>query len=398
MGIIDIAKSIAKDAHKNQKRAHGTDYIDHPFSVAALLKDVAALLDLELSDNLVASALLHDAVEDSALTRSALDARTNDEIAERVFHLTKVARAGESKSQRDERYYATLLNDADPMTCLIKICDRLHNLSELKLTGDDARIARYQAATLKEVLPLCSRFSDERKGLLEGALHFALSMSQPQRHKHFGGLYALINVDERTSADEAFDLAKSVAFGGAQVMQLRAKGQHDTDTLAFAKRLATLCAEHKIVFVVNDRPDIATLSGADFVHVGQHDLPSIDIKKHFSLKTGTSCHTLDDLRNAADANDYVALGPVYESRTKKGHANVTGLAMVQKGAQEIDKPICVIGGIDTPARMFDVAKAGAKSAALISALALAQSPRFEAFRLSLAFAMGTCAMKEKTHV
>ncbi|MDR1622522.1 MAG: thiamine phosphate synthase, partial [Synergistaceae bacterium] len=115
--------------------------------------------------------------------------------------------------------------------------------------------------------------------------------------------------------------------GGATAIQLRDKSMDGGELLATAKRMARLCGEHGALFIVNDRLDVALLSGADGVHLGQSDLPVAEARglAPRPFVVGASAHTADEAERAEkDGADYLGVGAVFETGSKGG-ANVIGL-------------------------------------------------------------------------
>jgi thiamine-phosphate pyrophosphorylase len=129
--------------------------------------------------------------------------------------------------------------------------------------------------------------------------------------------------------------------------------------------------------IVNDRPDIAAITGASGVHVGQDDLPVEDARKICKppLWVGVSTHNLNQLREAdATSADYIAVGPVFPTETKENPDPVVGLELLRAARQLTRKPLVAIGGI-TIESAAEVYAAGADSLAVIRDLALAANPQ-----------------------
>jgi thiamine-phosphate pyrophosphorylase len=113
--------------------------------------------------------------------------------------------------------------------------------------------------------------------------------------------------------------AEQAILGGADCIQLREKDLQGGELLSRARRLAELCRRHRVPCVINDRPDVAILAGADGVHVGQDDLPAREVRQIVGgrMIVGVSTHDLAQARRAvADGADYVGVGPVFRSATK----------------------------------------------------------------------------------
>jgi len=174
--------------------------------------------------------------------------------------------------------------------------------------------------------------------------------------------------------EEAFSI---LADAGLNVIQLRHKGTSREFT-EIAISLAKLAAEYDARFIVNDRPDIALISGAHGVHLGQTDLPPAEARKLLGEKAivGYSTHTIEQLRAAkSEPVDYIAFGPIFQSRTKQGHATPVGLELLTLAKQICGKiPLTAIGGINAR-NIFAVLSAGADSAAVISEIFGAPEPK-----------------------
>lgn len=130
-------------------------------------------------------------------------------------------------------------------------------------------------------------------------------------------LYVLIT--EQLCSKPWFDAATEAIDGGADCLQLREKGLESGELLTRARRLVKLCRDRNVICIINDRADIAILSDAHGVHVGQGDLPCIEARKLLGPDRiiGVSTHHLDQARQAVrDGADYIGVGPVFPSSTK----------------------------------------------------------------------------------
>lgn len=162
-----------------------------------------------------------------------------------------------------------------------------------------------------------------------------------------------------------------LARGGARVVQLRAKGASDRVLFALAREASTAAREAGVLFVVNDRPDVARMVGAGGVHLGQDDLPPVEARRLLGPDAviGWSTHSLDQLeRAAAEPADYVAFGPVFSTATKRDADPVVGLDLLRAARALTARPLVAIGGIDAARAALAIA-AGADGVAVISALA-----------------------------
>lgn len=170
-------------------------------------------------------------------------------------------------------------------------------------------------------------------------------------------LYVLIT--ESCCQGDWFATAAAAIDGGADAIQLREKEMDGSELLTRARRLAELCRKNGVLLIINDRPDIAILSGADGVHLGQGDLPAIEARKLLGSDKviGVSTHNLDQARSAvADGADYIGIGPVFPSATKPRDI-LPGLAFAQQVAEQIAIPAVAIAGI-TADNVDEVRRAG----------------------------------------
>jgi thiamine-phosphate pyrophosphorylase len=170
-------------------------------------------------------------------------------------------------------------------------------------------------------------------------------------------------------------LADAYLAGGARFIQIRSKHGASGRFLDICRDVVTRARTVGAMVIVNDRADIAKLSAADGVHVGQDDLDpaSARIILGSDAVVGVSTHSPDQVRAASEmAVDYVAVGPIFGTSTKDtGYASV-GTAFVRDAAGILaaanrTKPIVAIGGI-TLDRAAEVIRAGATAVAVISDL------------------------------
>ncbi|MDR3637374.1 MAG: thiamine phosphate synthase [Isosphaeraceae bacterium] len=164
--------------------------------------------------------------------------------------------------------------------------------------------------------------------------------------------------------------------GGADVIQLREKGLPDRELLRRAREVRILTAQAHARFILNDRPDLARLAGADGVHLGQEDLALRDARRIVGPSTliGLSTHDRAQLDQAiVSGASYLGVGPVFPSATKD-FSDLAGLAYVGLAAETTNLPWFAIGGI-TEENVDQVLEAGATRVAVSSAVVRADSPR-----------------------
>ncbi len=182
-------------------------------------------------------------------------------------------------------------------------------------------------------------------------------------------LYVIITNDRPC---EILSLVNSCIEGGADCIQLRAKGMPDEKLFATTQEMVRVCRDAGVLSIVNDRVDIAVAAGADGAHLGQDDLPVTHARRIAlsPLIIGKSTHNMDQLKNAIDeAPTYVSLGPVFSTGTKPDVEPV-GLEYVSQATAYLkDKGIghVAIGGI-TAENVTQVIQAGAKAVAVCSVI------------------------------
>lgn len=202
----------------------------------------------------------------------------------------------------------------------------------------------------------------------------------------FSGLHVLADDDPRWKHDPIAQ-ARAACEGGARVVQLRAKAATDTQALAWGRETRALTRAAGIVFVVNDRVDLALACGADAVHLGQDDLPPADARRLAPrLAIGRSTHDAAQLARAlGEPIDYVAYGPLFGTGSKDTGYDARGLAALREIARHCAPlPLVAIGGIDAR-NCARVRAAGANGFAVISAVANAADPAAAVRELVVAF-------------
>ncbi|WP_422930169.1 thiamine phosphate synthase [Singulisphaera sp. PoT] len=170
--------------------------------------------------------------------------------------------------------------------------------------------------------------------------------------------------------------------GGVDVIQLREKGLTDREWLTRAREVRILTAQAKARFIVNDRPDLARLAGADGVHLGQDDVTFRDARRIVgpTALIGISTHDREQLDRAIlEGAGYIGVGPVFSSTTKD-FSDLAGLAYVRTAAETTNLPWFAIGGI-TEENVDRVLEAGATRIAVSSAIVRAESPKAAAAAL-----------------
>lgn len=169
---------------------------------------------------------------------------------------------------------------------------------------------------------------------------------------------------------------QEAAAGGAQIIQLREKGLADRELIERARDARRWTRQAGVLFIVNDRADLARLVEADGVHLGQDDLPVKEARRILGPDAliGVSTHNLEQVRRAIlDGASYIGVGPTFPSATKE-FAELAGLDFVRQALAETTLPAFVIGGI-TLKTIDEAIAAGARRVAVSQAIAQADDPR-----------------------
>ncbi len=133
------------------------------------------------------------------------------------------------------------------------------------------------------------------------------------------------------------------------IFQLRDKVSPKAIILSEAKHIKYLLKKTKTIFIINDYADIAKLTNADGLHLGQNDLPIKEARKLLGRNKiiGISCHSPKEAREAERSGaDYIGFGPLFQSPTKPGYKAI-GTSSLRKVMRRIKIPVFAIGGINT---------------------------------------------------
>ncbi len=186
-------------------------------------------------------------------------------------------------------------------------------------------------------------------------------------------LYLLVSGGEssREFARQMIPLAKS----GVDIIQLRDKTLDDRKLMRRARILREITAKYGVLFIMNDRPDIALLTDADGVHLGQREMHVSDARRLLGPNRliGVSTHRIEQAQHAVMSGaDYIGVGPVFPSATKT-FDSYPGLSYVEEVAQNIALPAFAIGGISME-NLPHVLETGLRRVAVASAITDADEP------------------------
>jgi thiamine-phosphate pyrophosphorylase len=197
-------------------------------------------------------------------------------------------------------------------------------------------------------------------------------------------LYCILDAACFQRSEAILSFARQLLAAGATLIQYRNKQGSDREILRHARELRrivelsqTMNGEPRTTLIMNDRSDLALAGAFDGVHVGQDDLSPAAARRVIGAGRllGVSTHDLGQLRAAAQTDcDYIAIGPVFTTASKKNPDPCIGLegvraarALLNQLPESSRKPLVAIGGI-TQANCASVIAAGADSVAVISGL------------------------------
>ncbi len=189
-------------------------------------------------------------------------------------------------------------------------------------------------------------------------------------HPHYlSGLYIILDPSVNP-ARPLVEVLNAAAEAGASLFQYRNKTASMKEAYAEALPLRQAAAKAGVLFIINDRCDLAVAVDADGVHLGQGDLP-LDLARKFmgpDKLIGISTHNPDQVREAAAGKpDYLGFGPIFKPGSKMDHDPVVGLAGLHAIRSLTSLPIFAIGGIQIE-QVNEVIQAGANGIAVISAI------------------------------
>lgn len=190
-------------------------------------------------------------------------------------------------------------------------------------------------------------------------------------------LYCILDLGY-TPQEKAVATAAFLIEGGADLLQLRAKGREPAIIRNVALSLIPLCRAAGVPFILNDFPSLAAELGADGVHIGQDDGPLADARKIMGPNKfiGRSTHSLEQARAAlAEGFDYIGFGPLFPTPTKLGRPGI-GLRDIAAMEREVGSiiPAFCIGGIKR-SNLAEVLAAGARRVVIVSDLLTAADVR-----------------------
>src|SRR5947207_2830390 len=200
--LISRAFRFAAEAHEGQQRRSGEDFVLHPWGAAKICAQ------LQLDDETIAAALLHDVVEDTDVALEDVRDEFGDDIAKLVEGVTKLTRVQfQSREQAEAENYRKLIMAMaeDARVILIKLADRLHNLREIEYLGKQKQVQKAKE-TLEVYAPLAHRLGIHAlKWELED---LAFQTLHPRKYDEIKTMVAERRADREDHVNEAADVLK----------------------------------------------------------------------------------------------------------------------------------------------------------------------------------------------
>ena len=182
--------------------------------------------------------------------------------------------------------------------------------------------------------------------------------------------------------ENLFEIIEKILIAGVRIIQHRFKTGTDKDHLKEAIQIKNLCKRYNSLFIINDRVDIALASNADGIHLGQEDLDIKTARKllGYSKIIGISANNKIDISNAIKGGcDYIGIGPVFETATKKGKKAI-GIEKIKTLAKDLNIPWFAIGGIKANNISY-LKRNGFRKVALVSQLMNSEDPEEDAIMI-----------------
>lgn len=205
-------------------------------------------------------------------------------------------------------------------------------------------------------------------------LEKAVLRTQNSRER-LSGKHLYLLVTESLCRHGSGPVIREILAAGVGIVQVREKQMADRQLVEHGQRVREWTREAGALFMMNDRPDLAVLTDADGVHVGQEELSVRECRRIVGPERliGVSTHTIEQARQAVlDGADYLGVGPVFPSVTKS-FEQFAGLEFVRQIAAEIALPWFAIGGV-TAENVKQVIQAGATRIAVSGAVCGAERP------------------------
>jgi len=178
-----------------------------------------------------------------------------------------------------------------------------------------------------------------------------------------------VTSQELSEGRNNLEVLEAVMAGGARIVQLREKHWEKKALYDQAVEFRKRTRDREILLIINDHVDVALAVGADGVHLGQEDLPIAAARRIApGLIIGASSHCLKEaLKAEKDGADYVNIGPVFPTSTKKGAVHFFGPEAIREIGPCLNVPFTTMGGINAE-NIHQVLNAGARRVAMVTGI------------------------------
>ena len=192
--------------------------------------------------------------------------------------------------------------------------------------------------------------------------------------KKINGIYVIID-PEFINNDNPIVMTKKVLDGGAKIIQLRNKTHSVKKTIEWGNEIVKLCNDYNAISIINDRIDLALITEADGVHLGQKDIYPNIVKNITNKKLiiGSSNALISEVEES-EKNDtgYIAIGSIFPTSTKND-TRPASLQLLIDAKKICQKPIVAIGGINQQ-NIESIVETGVDSVCIATAITLAKDP------------------------
>lgn len=182
-------------------------------------------------------------------------------------------------------------------------------------------------------------------------------------------LYLIFDLDICSTCGNILEIAHKIISAGVDILQFRAKSYSDRNILKKGRAIKELAQKSRVLFVLNDRVDLAAALDADGVHLGQQDLPLKDARKILGINKiiGLSTHSVEEAIEAErQGADYIAIGPIFPTTTKPDSTPLK-TEIIAKIKDKVKTPFVAVGGINLN-NLEQVLTSGAQRVAVCRAI------------------------------
>lgn len=193
-------------------------------------------------------------------------------------------------------------------------------------------------------------------------------------HLSTAGIYGITG-EEYSLGRSNLQVVEQMIEAGIKVIQYREKAKSTREKYLECRKIREITRPAGVTFIVNDHIDLALLVEADGVHIGQDDLPPEKVRELVGQEMiiGLSTHSPSEARAAEAAGvDYIGVGPIYPTRTKKDVCAPVGLGYLEYVVKNIHLPFVAIGGIKEH-NIREVVDRGARCIAMVTEIVGAEN-------------------------